>query len=219
MAEHSGSDWNLLDKQGPQGDYAFVTCQGIAVNADGTVNNNPPDTSPWWQFANGDGHRMKSPFRIANTTNSNDLGQERVTSWTPRDSISWWSDGTSNQLCFGEKHYDESITSTDAYRTARLGACWDQIYGDCTIFCAWSGGGGVTFVTRTFDNTGAGGRYIARGKGESYPEPGTLFGSAHPSVCNFLVGDGSVQSLSTTSTHTHLRALADVSDGVAVSLW
>jgi len=45
------------------------------------------------------------------------------------------------------------------------------------------------------------------------------FGSYHTSVCNFLLGDGSVQSVSvTTRTFPILVSYAMVDDGFSVSL-
>ena len=44
------------------------------------------------------------------------------------------------------------------------------------------------------------------------------FGSSHPSVCQFAIGDGSVQSLSVTTDQNLLAALALVDDGKAVAL-
>jgi hypothetical protein len=45
-----------------------------------------------------------------------------------------------------------------------------------------------------------------------------MFGAAHPGVCNFLIGDGAVRTVSNTTPHAVLRNLADVNDGNAVSL-
>jgi hypothetical protein len=45
------------------------------------------------------------------------------------------------------------------------------------------------------------------------------FGSWHPGVCQFLIGDGAVRSISTTTPlDPILAALGDASDGVSVSL-
>ena len=224
QAIHGGDNWELLDVQGPQADYAFVSTRGTMINAEGVeVPDNTAGRSNWWQFANRQedtgaaGHNQDSPFRIATTVNSTDLGQERVTSYSPRDTISRWSDGTSNQICIGEKFFDDSLNG-EPYQTAKLGTCDNRTYGDCGILTAWENGATVCNVTRTFDDTGAGGRYIGRPKGETYPEPGTLFGSAHPGVCNFLFGDGSVHGISSTTPHAILRGLSDVSDGIPRSL-
>ncbi|MDR0522637.1 MAG: DUF1559 domain-containing protein, partial [Planctomycetaceae bacterium] len=51
---------------------------------------------------------FRSPLRVAECTCSDNNtasvgGRNTVTSWAPRDPISWWSDGASNQIVFGEK--------------------------------------------------------------------------------------------------------------------
>ncbi len=52
-------------------------------------------------------------------------------SWTPRDSMSWWSDGASNQLVLGEKHIP----------LMQMGKC-DSYYEawDCSFLSAYHGG-------------------------------------------------------------------------------
>ncbi|MDR1141979.1 MAG: DUF1559 domain-containing protein [Planctomycetaceae bacterium] len=44
------------------------------------------------------------------------------------------------------------------------------------------------------------------------------FGSPHPGICNFALGDGSVRGIINTVSVDILVALTDVSDGKAVSL-
>lgn len=50
--------------------------------------------------------------------------------------------------------------------------------------------------------------------------PGELpvFGSAHPTICNFLLGDGSVHSLSTQTDESTLYRLCSREDGLPVSI-
>ena len=52
------------------------------------------------------------------------------------------------------------------------------------------------------------------------PGPGTIpvWGSAHPQVCNFVMGDGSVQTLRNTTSEDTLRRLCSRNDGEPVSL-
>ncbi len=45
---------------------------------------------------------------------------------------------------------------------------------------------------------------------------GSLFGSYHPGTCPFVMGDGSVRSLSTSIDYTTLDRLADRADGLVV---
>jgi hypothetical protein len=45
---------------------------------------------------------------------------------------------------------------------------------------------------------------------------GDGFGVPHPGICNFLIGDGSVRSISVTVTDEVIVPLGDVSDGKVV---
>jgi hypothetical protein len=44
------------------------------------------------------------------------------------------------------------------------------------------------------------------------------FGSWHPGICTFLLGDGSVRSISSDTTFSIIRALSRVSDGESVAV-
>ena len=135
--------------------------------------------------------------------------------WTPRDTFSRMSDGTSNQLIFGEKHIPSN----------RLGKCssdpnWQAaLVADCSYLTA--DGYGVHYA-RSF-LTGIGLIGLARSPNDKNgdlegPQHYYGFGSYHTSVCNFLMGDGSVQAVSVTTPSTLLQNLSDVSDGASVSL-
>ena len=50
------------------------------------------------------------------------------------------------------------------------------------------------------------------------PLRGMAFGSWHPGVCNFVLGDGAVRSVSVTVSLQVLSAYALVDDGESVSL-
>lgn len=191
---------------GPQTDYAFVGCRGNG-------------TDQWWQYAEASRTNLHSPFRCAVLTNYSTATAWYGTfdSWLPRDTMSWWSDGISNQLLFGEKHFPER-EGVDY----PAGKGMNNNVGDNTYLTAWAGGGGVVFTTRTFDSDGAPAlRHIARSRRDptTTADNGvSYFGSAHPSVCNFLVGDGSVRSIGCTTDPELLRNYADVRDGTPVTL-
>ena len=180
-------DTNINRYPGPQTDYAMVM-RG--------------DTAAWWQYPGSSG--TASPFRVADSNYANNV----VTTWKPRDSVSWWRDGTSNQLLFGEKHFS---------KTYPAGTCI-QTYGDCGCLAAYTGAA-VVHTARTFDDTGAGPRVLARPTDDTnISEATTRFGSAHPGVVNFLLGDGSVRGLSLSTSWDVLWRLADVNDGNPVEL-
>jgi prepilin-type N-terminal cleavage/methylation domain-containing protein len=208
----AGTTW---DKAGPQHDYAIVGCQGSTA----TIGINLGDVTAWWQFAGDhdgndvDPSRLSSPFRISKSDFSLSIRTDGglVTKWSPRDKISWWRDGTSNQLLIGEKHF------TDEWY---IGRCDDNTSGDCTYLTAWQQGRGVDSVTRTFDKNGATDRFIAKGKESAGLADGgvSYFGSPHTGICNFLIGDGSVHGLPNTTSSDLLRKLACTRDGQTATL-
>jgi type II secretory pathway pseudopilin PulG len=186
----SGTNW---ERSGPQHDYAFVTRKDTG------------DGTEWWQYANTNSFSHSSPFRIA--VSDYNESADVVTTWSPRDTFTWWADGTTNQLLIGEKHFPT---------TWKIGRCDNSNNGDCSYMTAWSDGQGVDYTTRTFDD----GRFIARGnEGSPLLDDGcSYFGSPHNSTCNFLIGDGSVRNINATTPGDLLRALSSVQDGKAVTL-
>jgi hypothetical protein len=201
------------ERSGPQTDYAFVGCRGNG-------------TARWWEFA-GTGESeagiktaadIRSPFRISILENYTTSGFGSFAAWQPRDTMAYWQDGSTNQILFGEKHFPV-YTGVDY----PAGKGTNNIYGDNSYLTARASGNGVVFVTRTFDDNGGGLQPIARNRNDSTTVNDTAsgvtyFGSAHPSVCNFLIGDGSVRGISVTTSVTLLRNLADVGDGNVASL-
>ena len=182
---------------GPQIDYAMV------------MSGNREADYIWATFPAKDNTYIRGPFRVSRSNYVAD--GIPVTEWEPRDSFAWLKDGTSNQLLFGEKFFSET------YRNSQLGLC-DYIGDDCSYLGVGTPGTNVTSVSRTFDNFGAySGGPIALPNEVSDLCP-HRFGTSHPGVCNFLIGDGSVQTISATTPQILLMALSIVNDGEAVSL-
>lgn len=190
---------------GPQCDYAFVSRQGSG------------DGAGWHNVVAdiGTGEHLSGPFRVSKYKDAGVSGLAVVSHWTSRDSMSWWRDGSTNQILFGEKHYPDFTNGSGVHVT--MGHCGNmQSNGDCSYYTANGSGGYVTSITRSFDN----GRFIARGteysgladSGQSY------FGSPHTNACNFLIGDGTVRAIAVSTDLTVLQRLSDARDGVAVSL-
>ena len=164
-----------------------------------TAYNAPDCTNFQWVAKNDYAVNGKnfSPFRQARLTKEGD-----PRSWAPRDKMSYWKDGTSNQILIGEKHIPISVLGTDttAYRH-------DQNYLAATDSNArdWA---------------------IGRAVCEQYPlasprdtaNPQRYFGSWHGGVCNFLMGDGSVRAISVTAPGKLVGSFVHVSDGSTEAL-
>ena len=159
-------------------------------------------TGEWWRISDPR-YPGSHPFRTAVSDWA--TNQSTITRWTPRDSLQWWSDGTSTQMLFGEKHFPASHP---------VGRC-DGAYGDCGYLGSYPGAL-VQQIARTFDNAGQ--TIAAKADDTNISEPAVWFGSAHPGVCNFVFGDASVRSLATSTTRAVLQNLADVNDGNQVQI-
>ena len=215
---------------GPQSDYGMVFC---------TTNNREQDGDGhcWVRFgdprpANGDAQHVAhhaGPFRqaIIEPNPGNPSGGEPLWhTWQSRDGLSWLADGTSNQLMIGEKHIPPN----------RLGKC-DQTQ---TGMPHWQESGDCSYLTIGATDTDNGpsiGRAIRAGNDNGgnpmflevprlasknqYPDVPAInsgFGSYHASVCNFLIGDGSVRSISNSTPPEVLAALGTVNDGKNVAM-
>jgi len=205
--------------QGPRTDYAFV------------VLVDPAQANRWWDFSFHNfsalsaaqaaeetgvqyaGHR--GPFRYCQPNGLDQWGNPA--SWSPRDTISRFADGTSNQLLIGDKHIPSN----------RLEVCNEagsQAYNvaDCSYIITGAGWGTAS-AARTFRH-GASYFRLATPMDKAYESDDAMplwsygFGSAHTSVSNFVFGDGSVHALSVTTPPDLLTALSDVSDGRSVSI-
>ena len=165
--------------------------------------------------SNNAGHinEQLGPFRVARLTGAN------VDPSVPRDSIGYWADGTTNQLIFGEAHVPSNR------RNVCQGPRWET-QADCSALTVHGWNRGASRLIHPYfrlakgpqDYTSDEDNPIGTSTGDGYIN-GYGFGSDHPGVCNFLLGDGSVRGISvTTPMYPILCALSDVSDGIAVSL-
>jgi prepilin-type N-terminal cleavage/methylation domain-containing protein len=115
-----------------------------------------------------------------------------VTTWRSRTTLRSLSDGTSNTILVGEKHVRPSS--------------FGQALGD---FAAYNGG---RDVPRNVARCGGPGFPIAK-QPRSDVEPERTFGSYHPGLCQFVMGDGSVRSLRVDLSSDILRLLVVRNDG------
>jgi hypothetical protein len=197
-------------------------------------------------------YNLRGPFTFPQVTRIGTKGNNTnggyIVSWTPTDNFSRWSDGTSNQICIGEKHYSKSNplikgnSAPNAWGSVDENGIGKGEMGTDFSYLAASGGN-ITFVcknVRTFDNElgvistyrdivdaeeyntshGSDTAYVitSGGGGQFYDPNAALFGSLHTGVSNFVFGDGSVHTLSVTAATRILRCLTDVRDGNAASI-
>ena len=204
---------------GPTGDYVLV---GLAYGSDAAASNpneidgegrpryiRPNDWEPvlTWPHVTVDGwntraNRERGPIRSAahNRTGNMEGDRSIVNTWMPRDDMSWMQDGTSNQIIIGEKY----MRAQDLY-VHKNDATWlfnqeRSLPGTIRHFHAWNP------VARSQDET-LECRHIQR-----------RFGSWHPGVCHFLIGDGAVRSISVATPIEIFGRLGHVSDGNPVAL-
>jgi prepilin-type processing-associated H-X9-DG protein len=203
--EASPSSMGGYDMSGPQNDYAIVIR--------GKDNTTVGDTVNWWNFANVGAFEYSSPFRQAICPGLTNDPYSYPTKVSLRDPISWWRDGTSNQLCAGEKNFTRE--RKPGFYQGYNASQWQ--YTDQTYFTARGDGLPVISVIRTFDrNDGLIVKAWTDTAGVS--EPWSVFGAWHNNTCNFMFGDGSVHGLSTTTSINILRSLACTRDGESVSI-
>jgi len=200
---------------GPAGDYAAVALYFSA----GTPMSHQDHLT--WEYheiwyahiinAASESGRHRGPFRNADfgtpyrglPGNDHNWNFEILT-WKGRDSMSWWRDGTSNQLLIGEKYYHSSEQGAhhhDANWLTQTG--WDYA---------------ATGASRGFRNQWPLARSGVKENLTECHHARNRFGSWHPGICPFLIGDGSVRSVSHTTPVDIMFALGHVSDGQSVSL-
>jgi hypothetical protein len=191
-----------------------------------------------WGF-NGDLH---GPIRLADVTwfdgvshgwdGGSYVAAYGVKGYTPPDEIAWLKDGTSNQLIAGEKHIPRWALGGET-REARS---WDGGVFGAGDTVGDSGNdryGEVYNLGRIITHPDCGHAAFA-GNGQSWKDESNIpdgapegtgiwlegwagtnraWGSSHTGTCTFLVGDGSVKSLSVTINDLLLYGLSYVDDG------
>ena len=219
--EWRNNDWPA----GPVTDYAMVISFGVRDDGTSLRSLGGGDENFWGRWylnvrRNDENLRSgyinhRGPIRVALVTMSggthgpHDVDSTAYQSWEPRDSFSWMSDGLSNQLLFGEKYTPQ----------AQVGRCKWEDHWDCGIVVPGDGwrephsARPLTTVNGPIEGNPS--RY---GNGMSASPDFYSFGSTHPGVCLFLVGDGAVRTISATATPSLVCRLGDVRDGMPVAL-
>jgi type II secretory pathway pseudopilin PulG len=205
------------DEPGPLGDYA-VPC--ICT------------TNHYWHLyyiSNSSDHynKQKGPFRVA-LINGGDGNLGVFNYWNPRDNMSYWQDGTSNQLILGEKHIPVGRLgfSKGNQNDSNIANSADMTYlaaGRYAVGAARNIKASIALCRPNdfMDNATQNSIQPTITVGTTDTSTGGIygFGSWHSGICNFLIGDGSVRGLPlTTNPDNVLYPLTQVDDGIAVSL-
>ncbi|MDR1268104.1 MAG: DUF1559 domain-containing protein [Planctomycetaceae bacterium] len=196
-------------ERGPRSDYCVVITPATDYYAAHSLTNGDTTFHECYRTTpDGTGHdttdtldRNRGPFRIAIVTETD------RTSWKCRDSMAYWTDGTSNQLTFAEKHIaigwvdvNETDSASDAHK-------WDGSYLHSSDAAA-----GQLHVGRLISNTITGG-LLVKDPNDTNAAWRRSIGSWHPRVVNFGIGDGSTRSIPFTASPTVLTRLSDTQDG------
>ena len=208
---------------GPRGDYAVITTK---TEVDWT--GEPFDY--WHDFcyvskrASSLPSVFRGPFRLPTLTfsggvdGSDQFHYPNLLTWAPNQTMALWRDGSSNQLLVGEKFIPTFALGSDS----NTGGAdeWDQSY-----IIAWSTNAvfGSTRFVQDAPHTPPFARSpsdpaIAENTGPRDYWGRYGFGSNHPGVCNFALGDGAIRTISISTLPAIVVGLTHVSDGTAVSL-
>jgi type II secretory pathway pseudopilin PulG len=202
---------------GPQGDYAVVMNIRESRYASSDWNYNIAYISHTSPTSTNDIAMHYGPIRVGITLSPGVSGWEAA--WRPRDTMSWWRDGTSNQIVVGEKHIHPDKLGKCFFPTNEIMA---QHSGDCSYLMSQASHGAAPYSRDVQYNGGLTApmvREIRRMNDNAGSQGVTSgFGSWHTGICNFLIGDGAVRALGVTTSTEILRRLADVSDGESVFL-
>lgn len=203
---------------GPTGDYAIVIGRLASAWAN-YINVQAINDADW-----GNGVRMQvGAFRSAKWGESLD-----PRNWQPRDKMGYWADGSSNQIILGEK----TVYSEFQGNCGQANQGTDRaLVSDCSIFSI-----GEDWINpptvRSFNAA------IAKNMSTAnLPDPTTPgiyneearrpgWGSSHPGVLHFLLGDGAVRPFPITTptgqisdnANSILAKLGNVADGKPVTL-
>lgn len=212
---------------GPAGDYAVLVYltdmppqTGKTTSAEVTDDANRKGR--WWIYLT-----RSSLFEDEESKTMNYRGPWRPAGlvdgdrnkWSPGNSFASWVDGLSNQIIIGEKHLPPRTIGRCEFDADE----GDKTYiADCSYLCTdtnrW---GSMARVVRKYDAMPG---LLAKTPNDENegtkigPNDRYGFGSCHPGVCQFLLGDGSVRPFPVTVTNDLLYMLSDIQDGGTVML-
>jgi prepilin-type N-terminal cleavage/methylation domain-containing protein len=242
MTKDGGETKDVPTHYGPQTDYVAVhTYIEVPPSTTGMQTEDfnlyynasyhiSPDNTYQIEFQHG-------PFR---TTLLQTAGDYKT--WLPRDTMARWIDGMSNQIIFGEKHLGQDLLGVCIIDSnisfGGWAAGWDstcsRTCGDCSYMAAGASYVGAAYLTTVQFRTNSDGSPwrdpsfpiyrptdfsgLAGTFNQAYAALTNGFGSWHPGIAQFVLGDGSVRSFSCTVPLSIMAPLADVNDGKIVQI-
>ncbi|MDR2441150.1 MAG: DUF1559 domain-containing protein [Planctomycetaceae bacterium] len=202
---YSDNNWTLVSGNrynGPSSDYAFVVLRQSSGTTFNPATLSNYQGSIWNCNRNRDAAEEQSlqnvergPFRAAVLLNF------VAKDYQFRDTMAWWSDGTSNQLILSEKYIPD-------------GQLYETMFDSTWLYTE---GFTCTGAYRHFYNGVQRKEYFAGKSPIDYTNTRD-FGSWHSGTCNALLGDGTVRSLPLTANALVLVQLSHVTDGTTVTL-
>ena len=227
---------------GPRGDYAIVAYNEQPDQGGAATAQSANSRATWGWSIGGVTEGKISYAKGALRPAKPGVGNNTLAGWKPRDSFSRLSDGTSNTIIFGEKHiHAENIGKWTSDATTWTEAD-NGYYQDAPIHSFTGMNWGDSWCGRSFSFSNS----ASMANNDTYgirrpddvpttPIHSAGFGSWHPGICNFVLGDGAVRSISSaTPVGTHgnprgtpagtpidkgvLLRLACVNDGLPVSV-
>ncbi|MEX0792847.1 MAG: DUF1559 domain-containing protein [Pirellulaceae bacterium] len=167
-----------------------VGSQTTNTQAGGTTNNGAT-----WDYANVDGDDIDgSVMRNANATGMLLIADGNQNSYRSRTNMANVTDGLSNTIMIGERHVRIDDLGNES-----------------------SGNDGPVLSTWAWTILRAAGPGAGLAKSHTAPRA-LIFGSMHPGVVNFVLGDGSVRSIAVTIDTINLGRLANRQDGQVIDV-
>jgi prepilin-type N-terminal cleavage/methylation domain-containing protein len=198
-------------KPGPVGDYAVPIVRTTDTDA-GVICN----FSSYVSWGMGDKtHVYVGPLRLCIISD-----QYNYMTWSPRDTMAYWADGTSNQIVIGEKHIPQNFVGDCTNQAMNIAGSPYKIV-DCSYLDTSAWYRNYTSVKDIeFWNQSHQKHEIVRNLnfGETTILENYGFGSYHPGVCLFAFGDGSIAPGIVTTATSIICQLCHTSDGSTAKL-
>jgi prepilin-type N-terminal cleavage/methylation domain-containing protein len=195
-----GADMTILNSW-VTGDYA-VPSYGANTSTDphvpsswGDALNYSQNFGPFLAFSPYEFADATGPHRAARDAVPNFYDNTTVKTYRSLTSFSSWTDGTANQAIFGEK----AIHPEHLGRGGNLGDFTVYAWIRLNNNCSGATRNGYEAVTRHPRDDQAGGF--------------RRFGSWHPGVSQFAMGDGSVQPINSYTSSTEVQRMSHRQDG------